>query len=109
MQPTGCTNMEWNMERNMKQHICKLAVQSVYNHKHYTVRVENFVQFLILPYLENFAGINSTFHVYNFCVQAIYGYPFFLQLIALIRVFTARYIILSLWTNQLKDFLLSFH
>ncbi len=25
-------------------------------------RVENFVQFKILPYLENFAGINSTFH-----------------------------------------------
>ncbi len=34
----------------------------------YTVRVENFVQFQILPYLENFAGINSTFHVYNFRV-----------------------------------------
>ncbi len=32
------------------------------------LRVENFVQFKILPYLENFAGINSTFHVYNFRV-----------------------------------------
>ncbi len=30
--------------------------------------MENFVQFQILPYLENFAGINSTFHVYNFRV-----------------------------------------
>ncbi len=35
---------------------------------HYTVRVENFVQFQILPYLENFACVNSTFHVYNFRV-----------------------------------------
>ncbi len=26
-------------------------------------RVEIFVQFKILPYLENFAGSNSTFHV----------------------------------------------
>ncbi len=31
-------------------------------------RVEHFVQFQILPYLEHFAGINSTFHVYNFRV-----------------------------------------
>ncbi len=31
-------------------------------------RVENFVQFQIMPYLENFADINSTFHVYNFRV-----------------------------------------
>ncbi len=35
-----------------------------------TVWVENFVQFQILPYLENFAGINSTFHAYNFCVMS---------------------------------------
>ena len=33
-----------------------------------TVRVENFVQFKILPYLENFVGINSAVHVYNFRV-----------------------------------------
>ncbi len=33
-------------------------------------RVENFVQFQILPYLENFAGINSTFHVYKFRVMS---------------------------------------
>ncbi len=27
--------------------------------------MENFVQFKILSYLENFAGSNSTFHVYT--------------------------------------------
>ncbi len=36
----------------------------------YDVRVEIFVQFKILPYFENFAGINSTFHVYNFLSSA---------------------------------------
>ncbi len=38
----------------------------------YTVRVENFEggKFRAIPYLENFAGINSTFHVYNFRVMS---------------------------------------
>ncbi len=34
------------------------------------VRVENFVQFKILPYLENFAGINSTSHMYIIFVSS---------------------------------------
>ncbi len=36
--------------------------------KCYTVRVENFVQFKIVSYLENFAGSNSTCHMYKFRV-----------------------------------------
>ncbi len=84
--------MEWNMQRNMEwnmeQHIyklIKLAVQSVHNqHKHYRSA-------------KCHKAPNKETVTVQQCVQAIYGYPFFLQLIAL-RVFTARYII-CMWTD----------